>query len=708
MALECHNKKEKTKEKKITYFYSRSSLTKEKIFNLLKHNFESLNNCKNINLYDDKGILITDDADLYFLKDTKILFFTKNNEEFNTSNLLRLFNLIKKIGEGGFGEVYLAKQKMTNKYYTIKFLNYDINNIKDLNSFYKEIDILRRLNHPQIIKLYSYCISKENKIAIIMEYLSGGTLKKYIMEHKNQKLDENESKNILRQILEIISYCHLKNVIHHDLKPDNILFIDESHTLIKIIDFGISSIINEKSTGGSLEYLPPEIITYKNDKSSPSVDIWSIGCIFGEMIKGESLFIGENIKEIKKQILDGKIELPKNISNFACDLLKKMLNFEPDKRITADEALLHPFFNKDNLIMDNEKIGKEDFILNDFNKIDNIYNNIKTENNGENKKIKDETLFITININNKKLYIKNKNIFKMNNRQKKYKFILSKENSKKILFNNILNENEQFSQKNNISPNTTRNKYDEKKFNLSIKLKNINNDNSILNSNFHTTNNSLIKEKNLFKKKQNRINEEEKNEHIDINTKNKTITNFISRENMARNRLSYNIKKLENYKSELVQFKTSRYSYGHPKNKEIEKDFKYIPDFHTKINNNSNDELLSYWIKLTNNFYKEVPNYMKPIGLSREQKQKIEKFAKSLEKKGKINFSYKTIGKDKLNKKINNSNISKNYITSYNFINNDIKARKIKLLNNNNKIKSSIYGKLILPNLVNINSNKKI
>ena len=306
MALECHNKKEKTKEKKITYFYSRSSLTKEKIFNLLKHNFESLNNCKNINLYDDKGILITDDADLYFLKDTKILFFTKNNEEFNTSNLLRLFNLIKKIGEGGFGEVYLAKQKMTNKYYTIKFLNYDINNIKDLNSFYKEIDILRRLNHPQIIKLYSYCISKENKIAIIMEYLSGGTLKKYIMEHKNQKLDENESKNILRQILEIISYCHLKNVIHHDLKPDNILFIDESHTLIKIIDFGISSIINEKSTGGSLEYLPPEIITYKNNKGDEKIKC-------GQLIGGIStvmtaLFVGKSFLQLLKLTMSQSTE----------------------------------------------------------------------------------------------------------------------------------------------------------------------------------------------------------------------------------------------------------------------------------------------------------------------------------------------------------------------------------------------------------------
>ena len=192
------------------YFYSKSTLTKEKIFTLLKYNFESLNNCKNINLYDDKGILIADDSDLHFLKEAKILFFTKNNEEFNSYNLLRLFNFIKKLGEGGFGEVYLAKQKMTNKYYSIKFLNYDINNIKDLNYFYKEIDILRRLNHPQIIKLYSYCISKENKIALIMEYLSGGTLKKYIIEHKNQNLDENESKNILKQILEIISYCHLK------------------------------------------------------------------------------------------------------------------------------------------------------------------------------------------------------------------------------------------------------------------------------------------------------------------------------------------------------------------------------------------------------------------------------------------------------------------------------------------------------------------
>ena len=98
---------------------------------------------------------------------------------------------------------------------------------------------------------------------------------------------------------------------------------------------------------------------------------------------------------------------------------------------------------------------------------------------------------------------------------------------------------------------------------------------------------------------------------------------------------------------------------------------------------------------------------MKSIGLSREQKQKIEKFAKISEKKRNGNFSYKTIGKHKLDKKTNNSNRSKNNITSYNFINNEIKTRKIKLLNNNNTIKSSIYGKLILPNLVNINSNQK-
>jgi serine/threonine protein kinase len=185
-----------------------------------------------------------------------------------------------------------------------------------------------RLKHPQIIELYSFCLTDENEFALIMEYIPGGTLKEYIK--KNKKLDEEEAKIILKQILEIILYCHKMNIIHHDLKPDNILFTDDIHKQIKIIDFGISSLMYDQSDAGSLLYLPPEIITHKDVTSSPSVDVWSIGCIFGEMLKGECLFKGENITKIKHLISLGDYELPKNISNLASDLLKKMLKLAGD------------------------------------------------------------------------------------------------------------------------------------------------------------------------------------------------------------------------------------------------------------------------------------------------------------------------------------------------------------------------------------------
>lgn len=673
-------------------------MTKEKIIYLLKQNFESLNNCKNINLYDDKGILITEDADLYFLKESKIILFTKNNEELNSYNLLRLYDFINKLGQGGFGEVHLIQQKMNKNYYTIKFLNHDFLNIKDLQFLYKEINFLMRLNHPQIIKLYSYCISTDNKLSLIMEYLSGGTLKQYIEEHNNKKLEENEAKNILSQILETVSYCHKMNIIHHDLKPENILFTDNTHKYIKIIDFGISSIINEKSSGGSLEYLPPEIIYNKNNKSSPSVDIWSIGCIFGEMLKGKVLFKGDNIEEMKKSLLNGYIELSENISNSACDLLKKMLNFEPEKRISAEEAIFHPFFFRGNII-NKDNLFIRDNNLNEFsNDIINEINNQETSNNDK----------IKINMKEcpKKIYL-NKNIDESNKKMKQKKI--------KISFNKILNSSTSTTPKSNflVNQNFTNNKRIEKNLDLFIKNKNINKDNCMIKSNYHTSNNSLIKEKITIQSKQKIKKEEEKNDIIFTNIKNKTIINFTSRENMAKNRLLFNLQKVENYKNELSGLKTSRYSYGHPpKKNEIEKNFKYTPDFLTKINNLTEDELISYWMKLSNKFDNEIPNYMKPIGLSRELKHKFEKLAKSFEK-----YSIKKIDNKNIDTYKSNKKTIKNFHANYSYkINSNIKthtninsykSKNRALLNTNNKNKSSVCGKLILPNLVVIHSQKK-
>ena len=203
-----------------------------------------------------------------------------------------------------------------------------------------------------------------------------------------------------------------------------------------------------------------------------------------------------------------------------------------------------------------------------------------------------------------------------------------------------------------VNQNFTNNKRIEKNLDLFIKNKNINKDNCMIKSNYHTSNNSLIKEKITIQSKQKIKKEEEKNDIIFTNIKNKTIINFTSRENMAKNRLLFNLQKVENYKNELSGLKTSRYSYGHPpKKNEIEKNFKYTPDFLTKINNLTEDELISYWVKLSNKFDNEIPNYMKPIGLSRELKHKFEKLAKSFEKYSIKKIDNKNIDTYKSNKK---------------------------------------------------------
>ena len=659
-----------------------------------------------MNLYDDKGILITEDADLDFVLEKQILFFSKNKEEFDSSNLLRPYEFIKKLGEGGFGKVYLVRQKMSNKYYTIKILNHNSNNVKDINFLFKEINILMRLKHPQIIELYSFCLTDENEFALIMEYIPGGTLKEYIK--KNKKLDEEEAKIILKQILEIILYCHKMNIIHHDLKPDNILFTDDIHKQIKIIDFGISSLMYDQSDAGSLLYLPPEIITHKDISSSPSVDVWSIGCIFGEMLKGECLFKGENITKIKHLISLGDYELPKNISNLACDLLKKMLKLSSKERISVNSALLHPFFNNEMSITINSENSLAKEITNkdedSFGESDNKQFYIKIPNKSD--KFEEHNIIFNRNkfVGNKKLNVLKKKNSKLE-AKKRGSINLNSDNN---TFNKILKRQNIFNLTNTESL-TSRAEIIKNSIKCPIKLMDNNNylNNHTIEANNNLNNNSVEKEKEkgcfTDKKKDNK----------NLRAKLKSI-NLHSRENMARNKLLINLKKVENYKNELSELKTSRYSYGPPSKYSKDSEIKRTPDLITRTNNISEDELISYWIKLSNRYDCDIPNYLKPIGLSREQKHKIERFAKSLER---CNQRSKT-KRDEHNLLIKNKSqngyvkrLNRKYISTR-IENNNIKSKSptktMRILKNYNKKKFGTFGKLILPNLVNNNSiNKK-
>lgn len=112
-------------------------------------------------------------------------------------------------------------------------------------------------------------------------------------------MEEEECKEIFKQILESVNYCHQKNIIHRDLKLENVVFTDKLRTFIKIIDFGVSSLFKgEKSKAGSIRYMAPEVITGANTESHPNIDIWSLGCILYELLTGEVLFQGNN-EEIK-------------------------------------------------------------------------------------------------------------------------------------------------------------------------------------------------------------------------------------------------------------------------------------------------------------------------------------------------------------------------------------------------------------------------
>lgn len=131
----------------------------------------------------------------------------------------------------------------------------------------------------------------------MLEYASGGTLREYLKE--KQVLEENEAREIIKQILDTVNYCHESGIIHRDLKLDNVLFTDKTRRTIKIIDFGISGLFkNEKSRAGSLAYMPPEVIAGHNIESLPQIDAWGIGCLLYEILIGERLFQGSQ-KEIK-------------------------------------------------------------------------------------------------------------------------------------------------------------------------------------------------------------------------------------------------------------------------------------------------------------------------------------------------------------------------------------------------------------------------
>ena len=266
---------------------------------------------------------------------------SKNNE--NNSRSVCEFVLGEKLGEGTFGVVRMAINRQTGEKVAIKILEKSkLTNYKDKNRLDREINILNKIHHPNIVKLFC-TIETDRQIFIIMEYIKGNELFQYILVRK--KLEEEEAFYFFIQIINCIDYLHKVKIAHRDLKAENII-IEQGKKEIKLIDFGLSNIYEDgellSTACGSPFYAAPEMLEGKSYKGS-TVDIWSAGIVLFYMLCGYFPFEDSNNDKLYKKICKGKFEIPKFLSKNAKDLINKILVVNIQRRINIKDIKKHPW-----------------------------------------------------------------------------------------------------------------------------------------------------------------------------------------------------------------------------------------------------------------------------------------------------------------------------------------------------------------------------
>uniref|UniRef100_A0A7I2V549 Serine/threonine-protein kinase SIK3 n=1 Tax=Homo sapiens TaxID=9606 RepID=A0A7I2V549_HUMAN len=253
------------------------------------------------------------------------------------------YRLLKTIGKGNFAKVKLARHILTGREVAIKIIDKTQLNPTSLQKLFREVRIMKILNHPNIVKLFEV-IETEKTLYLIMEYASGGEVFDYLVAHGRMK--EKEARSKFRQIVSAVQYCHQKRIVHRDLKAENLLL--DADMNIKIADFGFS---NEFTVGGKLDtfcgsppYAAPELFQGKK-YDGPEVDVWSLGVILYTLVSGSLPFDGQNLKELRERVLRGKYRIPFYMSTDCENLLKRFLVLNPIKRGTLEQIMKDRWIN---------------------------------------------------------------------------------------------------------------------------------------------------------------------------------------------------------------------------------------------------------------------------------------------------------------------------------------------------------------------------
>jgi len=258
------------------------------------------------------------------------------------------FQIIKELGAGSFGHVYLVTHKATKAQYAIKAIDKrNKANQEEKPYFRREIEVMYKIHHPNVVKLYGH-FEDNNYCYFIMEYISKGNVYGLIPQDKKKRLNTQVVASLMKDVISAVYYLHNMKpiIIHRDIKPENVLLAEG--LVAKLTDFGWSNYMqeDEKRTTvcGTPIYLAPEII--KEEGHDEKVDIWCIGVLCFELITGNVPFQGSDIDTLKDNILHLKIAWPKDINIDAKNLIKKILKSDPSSRISLEEMLQHPFFTK--------------------------------------------------------------------------------------------------------------------------------------------------------------------------------------------------------------------------------------------------------------------------------------------------------------------------------------------------------------------------
>uniref|UniRef100_A0AAR2M461 non-specific serine/threonine protein kinase n=1 Tax=Pygocentrus nattereri TaxID=42514 RepID=A0AAR2M461_PYGNA len=249
------------------------------------------------------------------------------------------YEILRTLGKGNFAVVKLARHKVTKTQVAIKIIDKTRLNSSNLEKIYREVQIMKLLNHPHIIKLYQVMETKD-MLYIVTEYAKNGEMFDYLTS--NGRMSEAEARKKFWQILTAVDYCHRHHIVHRDLKTENLLL--DANMNIKLADFGFGNFYKAgeplSTWCGSPPYAAPEVFEGK-EYEGPQLDIWSLGVVLYVLVCGSLPFDGDSLPALRQRVTEGRFRIPFFMSEDCENLIRKMLVVDPAKRITIAQIKQH-------------------------------------------------------------------------------------------------------------------------------------------------------------------------------------------------------------------------------------------------------------------------------------------------------------------------------------------------------------------------------